>query len=298
MTAGAMLTVLGAAPAGSAARVAAVLGGGVLPVAVCRAGGIAGFAIQGRAWPQHRPALRAALVRAASASAFLPADPRHALCEASAWPRVIAAAAGPLAEALMRDGGTQQWEVTIAPGGHRVSAADIATQVRSALAPHVLGFRLRWTRSGLVLTVLLPRSAARGVAGAVVALAGRFGGAVAVEGPLPPLAFSAFRLERAESATVERAWSMLALRDRTDHADLARRWRGLAFALDPARAGGRLPLRPLREARHAYRLLRGLSEGLGARPFRRDEVLALSGTTVAVPTAREPRAQPRAMVPT
>jgi hypothetical protein len=296
MTTGAMVTVLGVVPAGSAARVAAAFGGAI-PVAVCRAGGIAGFAVQGRAWPQHRTALRAALIRAASASAFLPADPRHALCEASAWPRVITAAAAPLAEALAQDGGTQQWEVTVAPGGHRISAAAAATRIRSALAPHALGFRLRGMRSGLVLSVRLPRAAAWSVGDAVASLGERFGGVITVEGPLPPLGFSAFRLERAESAAVERAWAMLALRDRTDSAEIARRWRGLAFALDPEHSGGRQPLRPLREAGHAYGLLRGLSEGLGAGPFRRDEIFALCGSTVAVPTSREPRTQQRAMVP-
>jgi hypothetical protein len=294
MTAGRMLTVLGVAPVEAAARVAAALGGGALPVAVCRAGGIAGFAVQGRVWPQHRPALRAALVRAASASAFLPADPRQALCEASAWPRVIGAASGPLAEALAHDGGTQQWEVTIAPGGRRASAADAATHLRSALAPHALGFRLRGTRAGLLLAIRVPRSAGPRVGEAIASLADRRGGGVTAEGPLPPLAFSTFRLERAESAAVARAWAMLALRDRTDPAELAQRWRGLAFALDPDRAGGRLPLR---QAGQAYRLLRGLSEGLGARPFRRDELLALCGSTVAVPTAEEPSRRDRAMVP-
>jgi hypothetical protein len=288
----ATLTVLGVAPSGVAARVAAALGEGEMPpVAVCRAGAIAGFAVQGRAWQHARPVLRAALGRAAALSAFLPADPCQALCDAAAWPGVIAGAAGPLGEALQREGAAQQWEIGIAPEGHHASAAELATRLRAALLPHALAIRLRGVRSGLILKVLMPRAAAHVVADAVATLAAPPARGLAVEGPLPPLGFAAFRLERAESEAVSRAWAMLALRDAADSAELARRWRGLAFALDPARGGRRLRERPLREARQAYGLLRSLSGGLGGRRFRRDELLALCGSTVAVPAV--PRVSPK-----
>lgn len=292
MSDGAVMTVLGVAPARAAAQVAAALGAGEMPpVAVCRAGAIAGFAVQGRAWPQARPVLRAALARAASASAFLPAEPCQALCDAAAWPGVIADAAGPLAEALSREGEAQQWEITIAASGHGCSAAVIATRLRAALLPHALGFRVCGVRSGLILKVLLPRGATPAVAGAVGSLS------VAIEGPLPPLAFAAFRLERAESAAVSRAWALLALRDVADPAELARRWRGLAFALDPAPGRGRMPGRRLREAGRAYGLLRGLAQGLGPRPFRREEMLARCGSIVAVPAVRPATERAREMMP-
>ena len=294
----ATLTVLGVAPSGAAARVAAALGeGGMPPVAACRAGSIAGFAVPGRAWKNARPALRAALGRAAALSAFLPADPCQALCDATAWPKVIADSAGPLGEALLREGTAQQWEIGITPEADQASAAELAGRLRAALEPHALAFRLRGRRCGLVLKVLMPRSSGQVVAEAVAMVAPRLARCLAVEGPLPPLAFAAFRLERAEMETVSRAWAMLALREAADPAEIARRWRGLAFALDPARGGRRLRERPLREARQAYGLLRSLSGGLGARRFQRDELLALCGNTVAVPAVPHAVAERCAIVP-
>jgi len=297
MTARVVLTVLGVAPAEGAARVAAALGSGPIPVIVCRAGRIAGFAVRGRAWMDHRDELRSALGRAAAVSSFLPADPGRAVCDASAWPNVIAAASGPLADALARDGEAQQWDVTIMQSERRPCAADRAGLVRSALLSKALSVRLRGTRAGLVASLLMPRASTASMVAFLAEFPVRLDGTVTIEGPLPPLAFSAFRLERAESAALERAWAMLALRDRTDPTELARRWRGLAFALDPRRDGGRRCERRYREAGRAYGLLRGLAEGLGARAFRRDELFARCGRTVAVPTVGMSWAESRAMVP-
>lgn len=284
---GARLTVLGVGPAAEAARLAKRIDGGdTPPLLVCRTGAIAGFAVRGRAWSTHRAGLRAALRRAAGVAPFLPADPRHALCDAASWPRVIGAAAVPLAEALARDGTAQQWEVTIAAADPKGSAAAFATALREAVLPHALGTRLGAVRGGIVFKVLLPGGAAEVLAQALGAV-GDHGVAAAVEGPLPPLAFAAFRLERAESEAVSRAWAMLALRDAADHDEIARRWRGLAFALDPGLGSARpRTLRPLRAAERAYGLLRGLTGGLPGCRVRRDDLLAECGRTVAVPPVR------------
>lgn len=281
------LTVLGVGPAAQAARLAAAIDeGDAPPLLVCRAGAIAGFAVRGRAWATHRAALRAALRRAAEVAPFLPADPRHALCDAASWARVIGAAADPLAEALARDGAARQWEVTVTAAGPESSAAGFAMALRTAILPHALGLRVGAVRGGIVLKLLLPAGAADALARAVDAV-GDHGVAVALEGPLPPLSFAAFRLERAESEAVSRAWAMLALRDAADSDEIARRWRGLAFALDPRLGSApRRTLRPLRAAERAYGLLRGLTGGLTGCRVRRDDLLAQCGRTVAVLPSR------------
>ena len=281
-----MLSVLGIAPAASAARLATLLRQGEGPaVTVCRSGGIAAFAALGDAWRQHRAILRQRLSRAASASPFLPADPRHALCAAEDWPRIVTASAGPLAEALARDGAAQQWEITVSPRRATTSVTEAAASLRAALAECALGFRVRPRGASLTLAVLMPRDGGYDVASAASAIEASRGRPwrVSLEGPLPPLAFAGFRIGRAETADVARAWAMLALREVSDPAELARRWRGLAFALDPARAGRRASARPLREAGRAYGLLRTLSEGLGQESFARDDLMALCGAPLALP---------------
>ncbi|WP_144186844.1 hypothetical protein [Elioraea rosea] len=284
--AGAPLTVLGVAPVAATARLATLLGAGEGPaVMACRAGAIAAFAARGDAWRQHRAALKARLMRAASAAPFLPADPRHAVCAAGEWPRIVSASAGPLAEALARDGFDQQWEITVTPRRDGASAAEAMTGLRAALADSALGLRVRSRGPGLSLVVLMPREGGYDVARAAAAASKGRGRAheVSVEGPLPPLAFAGFRIACAEIEDVARAWAMLALRDISDPAELARRWRGLAFALDPARGGRRASSRPLREAGRAYGLLRTLSEGLGQERFARDDLMALCGAPLALP---------------
>lgn len=279
------LTVLGVAPVAAAARLATLLGAGEGPaVMACRAGPIAAFAARGDAWRQHRAPLRARLSRAASAAPFLPADPRHALCAAGEWPRIVSASAGPLAEALARDGFDQQWEITVTPRREGASLAEAVTGLRAAIAERALGMRVRPRGAALSLVVLMPRDGGYDIARAAAAAKGR-GRAheVAVEGPLPPLAFAGFRIACAETEDVARAWAMLALRDVSDPGELARRWRGLAFALDPARTGRRASSRPLREAGRAYGLLRTLSEGLGQERFARDDLMALCGAPLALP---------------
>jgi len=138
-----------------------------------------------------------------------------------------------------------------------------------------------------VLTALLPREEIARAALALGTLPPSLTRAHAImtEGPLPPLGFSAFRIIPADSGEIARAWAMLALRDVADPAELARRWRGLAFALDPARAGGRVSPQPLRDAERAYGLLRSLSAGFGQDRFARDDLMALSGLPLALPPA-------------
>lgn len=280
------LTVLGVAPVGSAVRLAVLFGeGGGPAVTLRRAGDIAAFAAHGAAWRQHRPQLRAALARVAAASPFLPADPRHAGCTAGEWPGIIAASAPILAAGLARAGAFQQWDVTITADGEGASPARVATALRDRLGPGALSVRVFGRRGGLVLSCL----AARGDGGALGAALGTLprrlaaGCAITLEGPLPPLRFAGFRLERARREDVSRAWALFALKDVADPAELARRWRGLAFALDPARARPRASARPLREAARAYGLLQHLSIGLGRDRFARSDLLSLCGAPLALP---------------
>ncbi|MCU0984356.1 MAG: hypothetical protein MUC89_05365 [Acetobacteraceae bacterium] len=280
------LTVLGVAPVAAAARLALLFGeGGGPAVTVRRDGPIAAFAAHGAAWRQHRAHLRAALARAASTSPFLPADPRHASCTAADWPRIMSASAPMLAAALARAGGLQQWDVAITSSEAGGSPARVATLLRQGLGEEALAVRIRGRRGGLVVSCLLERGhgASLGAALRALPLAARCGASVSVEGPLPPLGFASFRLERARQEEVSRAWALFALKEVADPAELARRWRGLAFALDPARAGRRGSARPLREAARAYGLLQHLSLGLGQDRFARSDLLSLCGAPLALP---------------
>lgn len=284
--AAAPLTVLGVAPATVAARLAILFGEGEGPAVTVRRGGpIAAFAAHGAAWRQHRPHLRAALARVAAASPFLPADPRHATCTAAEWPRIISASAPMLEAALARAGGLQQWDVAIISGTEGASAARVATHLRDWLGHDALSIRVRGRRGGLVLSCLLGRGDGAAVTLALGSLPRQLarGCTITAEGPLPPLRFAGFRLEQARHEEVARAWALLALKDVADPAELARRWRGLAFALDPARAGRRASARPLREAARAYGLLQHLSLGLGQDRFARSDLLSLCGAPLALP---------------
>jgi hypothetical protein len=280
------LTVLGVAPVAAAARLARLFGEGEGPaVTVRRDGPIAAFAAHGSAWRQHRTHLRTALARAASVSPFLPADPRHASCSAAEWPRIMSASAPMLAAALARAGGLQQWDIAITSDGEGASPARVATVLRQDLGAEALAVRVRGRRGGLVLSCLLVRGDGSSIGAALRALphAARRGAAIFVEGPLPPLGFASFRLEQARQEEVSRAWALFALKEVADPAELARRWRGLAFALDPARAGRRGSARPLQEAARAYGLLQHLSLGLGQDRFARSDLLSLCGAPLALP---------------
>jgi hypothetical protein len=270
--AAAPLTVLGVAPAAAAARLAILFGDGPA-VTVRRDGQIAAFAAHGLAWRQHRAALRAALARVASVSPFLPADPRHAACTAAAWPRIISASAPMLEAALARAGGFQQWDIAV------------TAVLRDRLGAEALAVRVRGRPGGLVVSCLMARGHGAPVALALAGLPRALarGCAVTAEGPLPPLRFAGFRLGEARQEEVSRAWALLALKEVADPAELARRWRGLAFALDPARAGRRGSARPLREAARAYGLLQHLSLGLGQDRFARSDLLSLCGAPLALP---------------
>lgn len=283
----ASLTVLGVAPAAAAARVAVLLAEQAgPPVIVHRDGPIAAFAVRGDAWRQHRARLRAALSRAAGAAPFLPANPRHASCTAEEWPRIIAASAAMLAASLTRVGALQQWDITITATDGDGSPARAATRLREVLGATALSVRLCGRGGGLVLSCLMERGQAASVAHALRGLArpaGSSGCRITAEGPLPPLAFAGFRLARAGHDDVARAWALLALKEVADPAELARRWRGLAFALDPARAGARGSARPLKEAARAFGLLRHLSVGLGQDRFARSDLLSLCDAPLALP---------------
>jgi hypothetical protein len=282
--AAAPLTVLGVAPAAAAARLAILFGDGPA-VTVRRDGQIAAFAAHGLAWRQHRAALRAALARVASVSPFLPADPRHAACTAAAWPRIISASAPMLEAALARAGGFQQWDIAVTAEGAAASPARVATVLRDRLGAEALAVRVRGRPGGLVVSCLMARGHGAPVALALAGLPRALarGCAVTAEGPLPPLRFAGFRLGEARQEEVSRAWALLALKEVADPAELARRWRGLAFALDPARAGRRGSARPLREAARAYGLLQHLSLGLGQDRFARSDLLSLCGAPLALP---------------
>lgn len=280
------LTVLGVAPAPAAARLMARLDDGARPtVTVLRTGAIAAFAAHGDAWRRHRAILRARLSRAVSAAAFLPADPRHAACDALDWPRVVSGSAAVLAGALAEVRDRAQWDITISPAREGASPAEAASLLRDRLAEAVLSLRLRGHRGGLTLSALVRRGGGRAVAGAVSALpkALAAGCRLVLDGPLPTLGFFAFRLERPRAEDVSRAWALFALKDIADPEELARRWRGLAFALDPARAGRAASPRPLREAERAYGLLHRLSAGLGQDRFARADLLSLCGAPLAMP---------------
>jgi hypothetical protein len=280
------LTVLGVAPAAAAARLAILFGEGQGPaVTVRRDGTLAAFAAHGAAWRQHRPHLRAALARVAAVSPFLPADPRHATCTAAEWPRIISASAPMLEAALARAGGLQQWDVSVTAAGAAASPARVVTALRDRLGPQALSVRVRGRRGGLVLSALVARGSGAAIAASLGGLPRQLasGCEITAEGPLPPLRFAGFRLAEARQEEVARAWALLALKDVADPAELARRWRGLAFALDPARAGGRGSARPLREAARAYGLLQHLSLGLGQDRFARSDLLSLCGAPLALP---------------
>lgn len=284
--AAAPLTVLGVAPAAAAARLAILFGEGQGPaVTVRRDGPLAAFAAHGAAWRQHRPHLRAALARVAAVSPFLPADPHHATCTAAEWPRIISASARILEAALARAGGLQQWDVSVTAEGAAASPARVATALRDRIGREALSVRVRGRRGGLVLSALVARGGGAAIAVSLSALPRQLasGCAITAEGPLPPLRFAGFRLGEARQEEVARAWALLALKDVADPAELARRWRGLAFALDPTRAGGLGSARPLREAARAYGLLRHLALGLGQDRFARSDLLSLCGAPLALP---------------
>lgn len=275
----ALLTVLGAGPVAQAARLAAALAGEGHVVTVRRAGEVAAFAVHGLSWRRDRRALRAMLARAAPCAPFLPADPRTAACDAGEWAGLIDASAPVLAAALSRQGQFQQWDITTLPG--TAGAPAVIASLRMTLAASGLGFRVRGGVGGLTLSVLLPVGSAPDIAAAVAGA----GVALAVEGPLPPLAFAAFRIEAAERGAVSRAWAMLALKAEADRTELALRWRTLAFALDPSGQGGPAARRPLAQAGLAVALLHGLAAGRSR--FAREELIACSGTRLALPASRD-----------
>ncbi|WP_291298551.1 hypothetical protein [Elioraea sp.] len=288
---GAVLTVLGAGPVAQAARISAALAAGGDIITVRRAGDIAAFAVHGLSWRRDRGALRAMLARAAARSPFLPADPRTAGCDAGEWAGLIDASAPVLAAALSREGQFQQWDIATPPGAAG-GPARIAT-LRAALSTDGLGFRVQARDGRLVLSVLLPAGSGPLVAVSVAAsgsvgISGSVGTAgtpLTIEGPLPPLAFAAFRIEAAEHAAVSRAWAMLALKADADRGELARRWRTLAFALDPSGEGRPAARRPLAEAGRAVALLHGLAAGRSR--FAREDLIACCGTRLALPAPRD-----------
>ncbi len=286
--AGAPLTVLGVAPVAAAARLAVLLGA-ACRVAVRRQGDIVAFAAQGDAWRRDRAGLRAALARVASVSSFLPAEPSHAVCTAEEWPRMIAASAPTLSASLARTGWLRQWDVTVMSEAACACPGRVVAALREAMGcdgvdQPVLGTRVRGRRGGVSLS-LLGEQGGQGPHAVLARLPGSLtaGCALSVEGPLPAFSFAGFRLERAVPEQVARAWALFALRDIADPAELARRWRGLAFALAPARAGRRGSARPLREAARAYDLLHHLSAGLGRERFARSDLLSLCGAPLALP---------------
>jgi hypothetical protein len=272
-----MLTVLGAGPVAQAARLSAALAAGGHVITVRRAGEVAAFAVHGLAWRRDRHALRAMLARVAAIAPFLPADPRTAACDAGEWAGLIDASARLLAVALSREGQFRQWDITMPP---EAGAATIAG-LRAALTADALGFRVQRNAAHLTLSVLLPA----GSLPLVAAVVARAGSHLTAEGPLPPLAFAAFRIEAAERAAVHRAWAMLALKAEADWGELALRWRTLAFALDPSGAGGPAARRPLAEAGRAFALLHGLAAGRAR--FAREDLMAGCGTRLALPAPRD-----------
>jgi hypothetical protein len=276
---GGLLTVLGAGPVAQAARLSAALAAEGHVVTVRRAGEIAAFGAHGLTWRRDRRALRAMLARAAALAPFLPADPRTAACHSAEWVGLIDASAPVLAAALSREGQFRQWDIATPPGAP--GAAQLIAAVRAALAADGLGFRVQGRAGQLTLSVLLPAGSGPLVAAAMAGAAA----SLSVEGPLPPLAFAAFRIEAAERAAVSRAWAMLALKAEADWGELALRWRTLAFALDPSGEGGPAARRPLAEAGLAFALLHGLAAGRAR--FAREDLIACCGTRLALPAPRD-----------
>jgi len=99
-------------------------------------------------------------------------------------------------------------------------------------------------------------------------------------------AAASFAIVVADHAAVARAWGMLALGEEADSETIDRRWRCLAFALDPGR-GGPLSAALLRGAERAHRLLAALARRHGGTRFGREALAAVGGEVMILPRAPE-----------
>lgn len=325
------VTLIGAAPEAGAARLLAAMNAVEGPPVTLHAGG--GVALLATAPEQagrlalllrdrgsllkglHR--LQRRLEIGCLAGPFLAFDPAAATCPEEDLPRLLAAAAAPLAAALARDGARHQWDVVLrwtpesalAPrraelAQHR-NRAGMAAAVAAALAA------LRDARRDALLAALRPVALAVAEAapvagdtetGATVLLPA--GGEAALEtalgampaaltegvsadlkGPLPPLAFAPLRVTELEAASVEQACDALGLPPRFERAELTQRWRDLARRLHPDLAGAAADPGQLEEAGRAYRLLRGLAGTEPEGPLERARLRARAGRHLAVPMA-------------
>jgi hypothetical protein len=221
---------------------------------------------------------------------FLPADPAAAQCPAGEFAALIEAAAPALGAALAREGGRHQWQVTLrwAPEDilavrrdavRRLAAserpkdvadavaailaearAERAAALRAALLPLVAALSPEDVSGGegeTSLTILVPAGGEAAIEAGLGAMPPALtqGMSCDLTGPLPPLSFSAFRVVEEEAGRLDGAWRLLGLPARADGRTLARRWREVAGALHPDRAGGNAP--GFAAASEAHRLLRG-----------------------------------------
>jgi len=244
---------------------------------------------------------------------FLPADPAAAACPARDLPALLAAAAPALEAALAREGRRHQWEVTLrwppdaVLAGRReairaraasdaprdiadaVAAllaearAERAAALRAALRPLVVALSPDDVSAGegeTGLTALVPAGGEAAIEAGLGALPAALTQHMScdLKGPLPPLSFSAFRVEEGQAGTLRGAWRLLGLPARADAGALARRWREVAAALHPDRAGAGTGFAA---ASAAHRLLRG---ALAGRPsLALDELDTSAGRRITLP---------------
>jgi hypothetical protein len=230
---------------------------------------------------------------------FLPADPAAPSVAAAELPALLAQAAPALAAALPRQGARHQWDVVLqwqpeavlAPRREALrglSRAAMAAAVRAALAEARAARRdaLHVALHSRVLDIAAVEPGAEETAcGATVLLPA--GGEAVIEaalhslpeevqqgcnadlrGPLPPIAFSPLRVVRLADGALDRAWAVLRLPEELAPAELPRRWRDVAAALHPDRAGEEADAARFAEAREAYRLIQRLASA-GAPLSRR-----------------------------
>jgi hypothetical protein len=246
---------------------------------------------------------------------FLAFDPAAADCAAADLPRLVAASADALADALHRDGSRQQWDIilrwspeaVLAPqretlaalAGRDQLAEGIAAVLREARACRMAALRTALTTQGIALaadpptegdteigvTALVPRDgeALIEAAFALMPPEATMGASADLRGPLPPISFAPLRVTALEAAAVDAAWRALDLPEQLDAADLTRRWREIAVRLHPDQAGAAADPARLDAAGQAYRLLRGIARDLPDGRLERSALRARSGPRLSIP---------------